>query len=184
MTTGQAGDEATCAGCGATVAVPRLGDLTRLPTADESSGSDAASGGGRRGGGGPRRVGGPQSRWTSAHACLWSGLVVAMLTGGLAALLDSLPKPMINEEGILAAHRAGSIIDVHRVWKEHYRNGVARPLMPDEQAVQQFVQAREGMIRTLWLGAAAGGVLAIAAGILLLARRRGGTGRHPAATAA
>jgi len=172
---GQAGDEVICGGCGAAVTVPRLGDLTRLPRTD-GSGGHAESGGSRAGG---RHRAGPQGQWTAAHACLWSGLVVAALAGGVAALLASLPKPIINEEGILQAHRTGSIVDVHRVWKEHYQNGVARPPMPDEQAVQQLMQAREGMIRTLWLGASAGGVLATAAGIALLARRLGGSGRRP-----
>ena len=59
---GQAGGTVTCAACGATLAVPRLGELARLQPAAPRQATVARA-------------------WTAAHACLLGGAAVAALAG-------------------------------------------------------------------------------------------------------
>jgi len=156
VTTGQAGDRVSCGGCRAVVAVPRLGDLARLPR--------AADGRGERG---------SQGRWSSAHASLWTGLVLAGLSTAAAIALQSPPKPAIDEAGIRMAFQAGSIVDVHQAWNGFYRHGVARPPTVAEQAVLQRSQAQGAVARVIWVAALAGVTLAAAGAVSLAFRRRG-----------
>jgi ribosomal protein S27AE len=167
VTTGQAGDRVSCGGCHAAVAVPRLGDLARLPRAADGSGER-----------------GSQGRWSPAHACLWTGLVIAGLSTAVALALQSPPKPAIDEAGIRTAFRAGSIVDVHQAWDGFYRHGVARPPTVEEQAALQRSQAQRAVARVIWVAALAGIGLAAGGAVALAFRRRGVAVDGPSTTAA
>jgi hypothetical protein len=159
VTAGQAGDRVTCGGCGTDVAVPRLGDLARLPRSDAMPATSR-----------------PRSSWTAGHACLWSGLVIAGLSSVAALALQSPPGPAVDEDRIRTAFRAGSIVDVYQIWQGLERVGVARPPTDAEQDVLLRTRARGGIARVVWLAAAAGGVLAAVGATAMAARRRGTAG--------
>jgi hypothetical protein len=167
VTTGLAGDRVSCGGCHAVVAVPRLGDLARLPRAADGSGER-----------------GSQGRWSPAHACLWTGLVLAGVSSAAALALQSPPKSTIDEAGIRTAFRAGSIVDVHQAWNGFYRHGVARPPTVEEQAALQRSQARGAVARIIWVAALAGVALAAGGAVSLAFRRRGVQVGGPSTTAA
>jgi len=167
VTTGQAGDQIACHGCGNALAVPRLGDLARLPRAAGESGQ-------------PRQ----RSRWTPAHAWLWAGLVIAGLSSAAALVLQSPAKPAIDEDGIRTAFRAGSIVDVHQAWNGFYRYGVARPPTAQEQTVLQRARAQGAIARVIWLAALAGAGVAAGGALALAVRQRGFPGGRQGTTAA
>ena len=109
---GQAGGRTTCPGCGTTLPVPRLGELTRLP---------------------PTRHAAPAGRtWTAAHACLLGGAVTAVVSLASAAFLRAAPPPAFANDMIRAAVAAASTADVYRAWRGFAQSGVARPATPDE----------------------------------------------------
>ena len=149
---GQAGGRVSCPACGAMVAVPRLGELARLPRGRPPAPVAAA--------------------WTAAHACLLGGCVVAATALAAAAYLGSTPAPLFDAAAIRGAVTAAATPTVYREWQFLARSGVARPPLPEEQRL--VTTARSGRaVAAVLLAVAAGGAAAAVGGWIALARRQG-----------
>ena len=151
VASGQAGGEARCDQCGATVPVPRLGDLARFaaPTA------------------GP---GGPQRRWTIGHACVLAGAVVAVMAAVGAFSISSPSATAVDVEGVRQAVSKASDGEVYRVWKQLARSGVARPPLHQERRLEQIARVAGAMSRWLVGLAVIGVAVAVAGGIAIMLR--------------
>lgn len=149
---GQAGGQVRCDRCGTARDVPRLGDLARFAV-QQSSGAAA-----------PRR-------WTAAHACLVGGTAVAVIAAVAAAMTASPAAPAVDVAGVRQAVSNASPGEVHRVWKQISRGGVARPQLPHERRLEQMARVAGDMSRWLTGLAVLGGVVAVASAASLLARK-------------
>lgn len=149
---GQAGGRAACPRCGAPLAVPRLGDLARLPQAPAAS---------------------PASRpWTVAHACLLGGgcgLALALVS---ALYLRSSPPPVFDHETIRRAVAASPASDIHKAWQALARSGVARPPSPPEERAAQVSRAGKAVGTVLLTVAAVAAAVAVGGGVALARSRR------------
>jgi hypothetical protein len=151
----QAGNTIRCPDCGAELPVPRLGALRRLePAAAE------------------RPAGGSEASrpWTTAHACLLAGLVVATVAGMAAMMVQATRTAVIDEGSIRAAVRAGEIGQIYQAWQTFARQGVERAVMPDEEQLLRQARLARTMGGMLW-AVAAGGLALAAAGWVALVRR-------------
>lgn len=149
---GQAGGLVTCQACGATVPVPRLGELARLPSGQV-----------------PTRA---ASTWTAAHACLLGGGIVAALALAAAAYLGSAPAPLFDVAEIRASVAAAPTPTVYQEWRHLARSGVARPTLPHEQRLVAAARSGRALAAVL-LAVAAAGAAAAGGGWIALAGRRG-----------
>lgn len=138
---GNAGGSAACPRCGAELAVPRLGELARLPTAAAAA---------------------PAARpWTAAHACLLGGGIVAALALAAAAYLAVVPEPPFDEATIRRSVAAAGDADVYRAWQALSRSGVARPSSPDEERLVKMAEAGRAVAAVLAAVAAAAAAIAV-----------------------
>ena len=151
---GQAGGTATCPNCSATLSVPRLGELSRLPPA-------------------PRATGVAANSWTMAHGCILGGSLAALLAGTAALYLGLAPRPPVEPAMIRAGVAAASNSDVYKAWKALARSGVARPTMPDEERIVQVARSAQAAATVLWGVAALGAAVAIGGGLAVGRGKRG-----------
>lgn len=149
---GQAGGQVRCDRCGTVRDVPRLGDLARFAV-QQSSGAAA-----------PRR-------WTAAHACLVGGTAVAVSATIAALMIVSPAGPAVDVAAVRQAVSNASPGEVHRVWKQISRGGVARPQLPHERRLEQMARVAGDMSRWLTGLAVLGGAVAVASAASLLARK-------------
>lgn len=156
VTTGQAGDRVRCPQCGADLPVPRLGEFPRLAVAADGD-TDATRSAVRP--------------WTAGHACLFAGVVVAAVAAAAAMILQSPRAAVIDEAAIRGAVRAGGIVDIHRAGQDLARQGVARPIMPEEAQLLRRAAGATTLSRLLWAAAAGGTLFAVAGGVAVSRRR-------------
>lgn len=148
---GNAGGVAACRRCGGQVAVPRLGELARLPRAAAAA---------------------PAARpWTAAHACVLGGGLTAALALAAAAYLAAAPEPPFDEDTIRQGVAAAGDADVYRAWQALARSGVDRPSSPDEERIQKMAAAGRAVAAVLAVVAAAAASIA-AGGWVALSRTR------------
>jgi hypothetical protein len=157
VTTGQAGDRVRCPQCGADLPVPRLGELSRA--AEVPVGDDAAV----------RLAARP---WTAGHACLFAGVVIALLAAAGATFVQSTRTAVIDEEMIRSAVLAEGIFTIHQAWQSFARQGVERPIMPAEADLLRRAAGAVAVGRLLWAIAASGALLAFAGGYAVARRCR------------
>lgn len=150
---GQAGGAVTCPRCGASLPVPRLGELARLPAAAQAEGMPAVS-------------------WTAAHRCLLGGILVAVLSMAAAAYLGVAPRPVVDDAMIRAGVAAASTSDIYKAWQALARSGVSRPTMVDEERIQQVARSARAVATVLWTVAAVGAAVALGGGIALARDRK------------
>ncbi|MCE2725862.1 MAG: hypothetical protein LW698_03660 [Planctomycetaceae bacterium] len=150
---GQAGGVVTCPRCGASLPVPRLGELARLPAAAPAAGVPAAS-------------------WTAAHGCVLGGILVALLAVCAAAYLSMAPRPVVDDAMIRAGVAAASTSDIYKAWQALARSGVSRPIMADEERIQQVARSARAVATVLWTVAAVGAAVAIGGGIAMAGERK------------
>ena len=151
---GQAGGTVSCPNCNATLSVPRLGELSRLPPAPIAPGVAAGS-------------------WTTAHGCILGGSLVALLAGAAALYLGMAPRPPVDAAMIRAGAAAASNADIYKAWNILARSGVSRPTMPDEERIMQVARSAQAAATVLWGVAALGAAAAIGGGVAVA---RGGRG--------
>jgi hypothetical protein len=186
VSAGQAGDRIRCPACGAEQPVPRLGELARLEQATDA-GSERHTPGHFRPQGEHPVPGRPLANrpwtaghwaagswttgsmatgsWTAAHACLLAGLFAMLLGGGAAVVVQATRSAVVDADMIRMAVQGGSIVDIHQAWQAFARQGVERPIMPDEAQLLRQAGIATAVGRLLWGVAALGLVLAIAGGI-------------------
>ena len=152
---GQAGGEVACPRCGAVITVPRLGELSRLPTAAPESGVHGGS-------------------WTTAHGCLLGGSLAALLAVAAASYLGMAPRPPVEADMIRAGVAAASTTDIYKAWQALARSGVSRPTMADEERIVQVARSARSVAGVLWTAAAIATAVAIGGAIALA------QGREPA----
>lgn len=156
---GQAGERITCPACGNGLALPRLRDLEKLPTAGPSA---------------------PVvRRWDAARGCVLAGTALAVLAGlaaantglvGGRALPPAAPADLVRATVVSAADT-----DVYQAWRAVRRAGVGRLATDDEVRRQLLARSTGALSVVLWTIAAGGVVLAIGGGIGLVR----GTSRQP-----
>jgi hypothetical protein len=151
---GQAGGTVICPSCSATLSVPRLGELSRLPPAPRATGVAAGS-------------------WTTAHGCILGGSLAALLAGAAALYLGVSPRPPVEPAMIRAGVAAASTSDIYKAWKALARSGVARPTMPDEERIVQVARSAQAAATVLWGVAALGAAVAIGGGLTVGRGKRG-----------
>lgn len=156
---GQAGEQVRCPACGANVLVPRLGELARLEAV--GSGTEAS---GRR----------PVHPWTAGHACLFVGLVAAGLAAAAAAAVQSTRAAVIDDEVIRSAVRGADLIDIYRARQAFARQGVERPVLPEEDQLVRSSRVTTAVGRFLWAGAIGGLAVALAGGVAIARQRARG----------
>lgn len=142
---GQAGGRVVCPRCGAALAVPRLGELVRLPAATVAP-----------------PAGHP---WTAAHACLLGGTCAAALALATAWYLRTDPQLVFDPAAIRRAVAAAATTDVHKAWQALARAGVARAASPDEERLAQASRTARAVSIVLLAAAAAGAAVALGGGM-------------------
>lgn len=154
---GQAGGSVCCPGCGAAVAVPRLGELGRLER--DASGPEPADAG--RG-------------WNAARACLLGGVVVAVGAAAAASWLRGWRSAVapLDEAAVRAAVAAAPVEQVHESWLVYERYGIGRPAVAEEERRVRQAQAIRGLETVAWLTAAAGAAAGVGGAIAAALRRR------------
>lgn len=154
---GQAGGSVRCPGCGADVAVPRLGELGRL----EKVAAGLAPGVSGRG-------------WNAARACFFGGVVVAVGAAATASWLRGWRSNVapLDEAAIQAAVAAAPVAQVHDSWLAFERFGIARPPVAEEERRVRHAQALRGLETVAWLVAAAGAAAGAGGALVAAARRR------------
>jgi hypothetical protein len=155
VTTGQAGDHVRCPQCGADLPVPRLGEFSRLAEAADEAGPESRPG---------------TQPWTAGHALLFAGVAVTFLAATAAMIVQSTRPGVIDEEVIRGAVRAGGIVDIHQAGQAFARQGVARPIMPDEAQLLRRATGAAAVGRLLWAVAAGGAIVAAAGGFAVVRR--------------
>lgn len=145
---GQAGGEVACPRCGAVLAVPRLGELARLPMAAPELGGHGGS-------------------WTSAHGCVLGGSLAALLAVVAASYLSMAPRPPVEAAMIRAGVAAASTTDIYKAWQALARSGVSRPTMADEERIVQVARSARAVAGVLWTVAAIGAAVAVGGGMAL-----------------
>jgi len=149
---GQAGGQTVCPRCGGSLAVPRLGELARLPVAE---------------------VAAPAGRlWTAGHACLLGGVVTALMSLGAAMFLRAAPPPAFDPATIRSVVTAAPTADIYRAWRGFARSGVARPATPDEERTTQVARAGGAIAWVLLAVAAAAAAVALGGAVALARGRR------------
>jgi hypothetical protein len=149
VTAGQAGGRVECRQCGRELAVPKLGDLSRLRRQDAA----------------PRPHG---VAWRPAQAVVFLGAIASA-----AALLASLwigPRAtgVLDERSLRTAVRAVDDLTAYRVWSEGLsRVGVRRPPADEELALLRQTRFADGIRGGLHLVAACGALAVVAAGLRL-----------------
>ena len=146
----------TCPSCGATVAVPRLGELARLQIAAPRQATVARA-------------------WTAAHACLLGGAAVAALAGAAAFFFTTAPVSVMDEATIRRAVAEAPARDVFQAWLSLSRSGVARPALPEEERLQKIAQSSGQIAVVLKAVAAIGALVAATAAFVAWSRSAAGT---------
>jgi len=138
---GQAGGSVRCPGCGAAVAVPRLGALSLLETVATGPVSAAAG-----------------RAWSAPRACLLGGVVVALAAAAAATWLRGWRSRVspLDESAIQAVVVAASADQAHQWWLEFERQGIVRPPLVEEQRRAEHARSLRGLETVAWLAAAAG----------------------------
>ena len=152
----QAGGTVRCPDCGRELAVPRLGELSRLETV--TSGATAPSG----------------RDWGGAQACLLVGLVVAIVAAATAGWLRGrrAGAARADDLAITESFVTAAVDRVHEKWLALERQGIARPPRADELRRVRQAESFASLERIAWVTAAAGVGLAAAAAPFVAARRR------------
>lgn len=154
---GQAGGSIRCPGCGAELAVPRLGELGRLDP--EDSGPPATAG---RGG------------WNAGRACLLGGVIVAVVAAAVAAWLRGWRSDVapLDESAIRAAVAAAPVGQVHDSWLAFERYRLARPAVAEEERRVRHARALQDLETIAWWVAAAGAAAGVGGAVVTRWLRR------------
>jgi hypothetical protein len=157
---GQAGGSVRCPGCGAALAVPRLGELGRLERVAAGPEPGAAGRG-----------------WNAARACLLGGVVVAVGAAATASWLRAWRSNLapLDESAVRAAVAAAPVGQVHESWLVYERFGIARPPIAEEERRVRHAQALRGLETVAWLAAAAGATAGVGGAVVAARRRRAAT---------
>ncbi len=151
---GQAGGQAACSSCQATLPVPKLRELTRLPLAP------AAAADARRG-------------WGLFQGMLLAGGLVALLSWGAAGWLGRTVASPVDPEAIRQNVAQQTDAQIYEAWKKHFSvTTVSRPQMVIEKRFEQQTFLRRGMALALAGLGAAGAAVGLAGGIGLIRRRQ------------
>lgn len=158
VTVAKAGGVATCPGCGAESAVPKLRDLSRLEPA-KVAGRPAASAR-------PRT-------WTAAHTMLLAGTLVAAACGlGSVALVPPEVK-MMDSRTIRDSVMAAPTDEVFTVLRTRLASfGIERPPTMDEARSIARADFYVSLRDALRAAAAVGTLVALGGGALILLRGR------------
>lgn len=135
---GQAGDRVRCKTCGADMLVPRLGELSRLERVPR-----------------PERTRQP---WSVGQAIGLAGGCFAVLSAVAALMIGpcSQAAPTVDTTGIQAAVSAADAGTIYRGWQAMDRNGIRRPLLPEEERAGRIHRFASSMSRLMWGGVAIG----------------------------
>jgi len=154
VTAGQAGGTVACPRCGRTLFVPKLRDLGRLKRED-------------------RRAVASVRTWRPAHAVALLGMLLAAAAwvGGLWFARDSAVA--VDDALLRSAVLLADDLAIYRVWSDGLsRAGVRRPPADEEQAILRRARFAEGMRSVLNTVAAAAGLAAAGAAIVLWSAAR------------
>lgn len=146
---GLAGGQVACPGCGDSLDVPSLRELSRLPSAAP----------------GPRT----KTNWTLGHALAAAGAVTALLSWAVAGFLVLVSPATPSPEMIRRAVRSAPLEDLLKAREFFSTSGVDRGITLEEAQVQLFNTRRRGVAIALGALGAAGAVVAL--GGLVLATR-------------
>lgn len=150
---GQAGGEVVCTGCQATVAVPKLRELSRLPLAAETA---------------------PKSRqgWGLSQGMLLAGGLLAVACWGAAAWLGRTIESPVNPEAIRQNVAQQTDAQIYEAWKKHFSTTtVSRPQMVIERQFAQQTFLRKGIALALAGLGAVGAAVGVAGGVGLIRRQ-------------
>jgi hypothetical protein len=151
VVSGQAGGSVTCPACGRQNDVPKLRDFEQLKTRSQSSGK--AAGG-----------------WSAMHALALAGAASAAIAFAAAAVVGSTPRAAFDPErvrsDILASEDDARL---YRALQEYSSASVSRGAMREEVDLQRRAIFATGMARTLQVLGGLGAVVAVAAGLMILA---------------
>jgi hypothetical protein len=146
---GLAGGQVDCPGCGDSLEVPSLRELSRLPRA-----APAAR---------------PKTTWTLGHALAAGGAVTALLSWAVAGFLVLVSPATPSSEMIRRAVRSAPLEDLLKAREFFSTSGVDRGITLEEARVQLFNTRRRGV--AIALGTLGGVGAAVALGGLVLAAR-------------
>ncbi len=151
---GQAGTEAVCPSCGATITVPRLRELATFEVAEAAR---------------------TETAWSAGHAWLLVGLViaaVASLAAGILSQFDGGASQRLPDERLIrAAVESADAATVHKAWIAVKRSGVDRGAIAEESLVQRAANTASRVALLMWT-VAAGGALAAIGGAIASVRSR------------
>lgn len=151
---GQAGGRVVCASCQATVAVPKLRELSRLPLA-------------------PERAAGPRRGWGLFQGMLLAGSLLAVACWGAAAWLGRTVESPVDPEAIRQNVAGQTDTQIYEAWKKHFSTTtVSRPQMVIEKQFAQQTFLRKGIAFALTGLGAVGAAIGLAGGIGLIQRRQ------------
>jgi len=149
---GQAGGSVACPACGRQNDVPKLRDFDELKTRSQSSGP--ATG-----------------RWSTTHALALAGVICATLSfAGAAAIMGSTPKAAFDPERVRSDILASE--DDARLYhslQELSTASTPRTAMREEVDLQRRAIFATGMARVLQVVGGLGTLVAVAAGLAILA---------------
>jgi hypothetical protein len=158
VTAGQAGETIVCTACGGQIAVPRLRDLTQLPTATPAAEKAASIG------------------WDTARGFMLAGGLIAVLGTILATSLVWIGGRFFDQPASVATIRSAvqsvPVGELHAAWKTFATTGVRRPPTEQELRLQQFVKTSSGIATVGWGLACIGAVVAVAGGLLFASAGR------------
>jgi hypothetical protein len=151
---GQAGGQVVCTNCQATVAVPKLRALSRLPLA-------------------PEIAAGPRGGWGLSQGMLLAGGLLAIACWGAAAWLGRTVESPVDPQAIRQNVAQQTDAQIYEAWKKHFSTTtVSRPQMVIEKQFAQQTLLRKGMAFALAGLGAVGAAIGIAGGIGLIQRRQ------------
>jgi len=153
----RAGGTVRCADCGASVAVPRLGELVRFEAAAPESAAPVGS------------------AWSAARAWLLVGIVVMVAAAAAAGWLRGQRSAVapLAADAIRAAVAAADVSLVHSSWLEFERQGIERPPVAEEVRRQRQAGGLAALERLAWLVAGLGALVTGLAAILVGVGPRG-----------
>lgn len=151
---GQAGGSLVCAGCGATLSVPKLRELSQLPLAAATTGD-------------------VQRGWGLSQGMLLAGGLTAVLAWGAAAWLGQTVESPVDPEAIRKNVSQQTDAQIYEAWKKHFSTTtVSRPQMVIERQFAQQTFLRQGIALALVGVGGIAAVIGLVGGIGLAQRRR------------
>ena len=150
---GQAGDEVFCTGCGQSLAVPTLRELSQLPLAEETRSNR-------------------QRNWDASKGLLLLGGLLVVVSWTAAAWLR-IPVASPVDPAIIRQNLAGQTdAEIYEAWRDYFSmTTVARPQMVIEKIFIQQVQLRRGLSIALIVSGGVGLLIGLA-GAIGVGRRR------------